>query len=390
MPVARSFAQVIHARFDARPLALSRIAVGLAAACQGILTWKLVIAMHGEGIARARVFPALPDLSLNAAPFYLIAWLIASLGFTVGLFTTFMGTLLAGVIAYQLTVDMNLYSNHVYLLFLSVTLLTVAKSGAAISIDRFLSHGPPALTVPYVPVFLLRYQVSVMYFFTAIQKINLTFLSGTVLQRSLIFGAIINFPALYRAMSAIVIIAELFLAIGLWIKPLRRWVFLFGFIFHAIIPVFMLPNYRYDLMVFSTISVGLYFTFLPGAGEALIVVWDDYCSFCAGWIRVVRALDWLHRLDVAGSSDQSTLERLNLTREETDLEIKAISQDGTLGGYDAIVRILSVLPVSLFWAPALELPPVRAIGRRAYRWIAVRRKCTYASRPHPMHSTGTS
>jgi hypothetical protein len=204
--------------------------------------------MHGEGIARARVFPVLPDLSLHAAPFYLIAWLIASLGFTVGLFTTFMGALLAGVIAYQLTVDMNLYSNHVYLLFLSVTLLTVGKSGAAISIDRFLSHGPPVLTVPYLPVFLLRYQVSVMYFFTAIQKINLTFLSGTVLQRSLIFGAIINFPALYRAMSAVVIIAELFLAIGLWIKPLRRWVFLFGFIFHAIIPVFMLPNYRYDLM----------------------------------------------------------------------------------------------------------------------------------------------
>jgi predicted DCC family thiol-disulfide oxidoreductase YuxK len=105
-------------------------------------------------------------------------------------------------------------------------------------------------------------------------------------------------------------------------------------------------------------------------------------------VRLFRALDWLHRLELVGSSDAAELARLNLTREAADEEIKVIERDRMAGGYDGVVRIAHALPLTVFVAALLELPPVRIIGRRLYRRVAARRKCTYVASPRKVTSAG--
>jgi predicted DCC family thiol-disulfide oxidoreductase YuxK len=294
---------------------------------------------------------------------------------------------LAGVMAYQLLLDLNLYSNHVYLLLLCTTLLTLARSGSALSVDRLLKGGVEGYaTVPYAPVFLLRFQLTIVYSFTAIQKINLTFLSGRVLQWALFFGSGAGDPTMYRVLAVIVIATELFLPIALWVPRLRPWAFVVGAGLHASLPLLIISEWM-DLAVFSVVTLGLYFTFLPSPPPRPTVVWDDNCSFCAGWIRLFRALDWLHVLELVGSTNKAELARLGVTPEHADEEIKVIEDGKILGGYDGIVRIAAALPLTVFVAPLLGLPPVRAAGRRLYRCVAARRKCTYVPSPAKISSS---
>jgi predicted DCC family thiol-disulfide oxidoreductase YuxK len=74
------------------------------------------------------------------------------------------------------------------------------------------------------------------------------------------------------------------------------------------------------------------------------------------------------------------LERYGLNRSQVDQEVWAIEPDGTRwSGAGAINRILQVLGGLGAWVAAVyELPPIRWIEDRAYRWIAGRR--TWLSR----------
>jgi predicted DCC family thiol-disulfide oxidoreductase YuxK len=111
-------------------------------------------------------------------------------------------------------------------------------------------------------------------------------------------------------------------------------------------------------------------------GDALIlVIWDDSCSFCARCIRLALALDWRHRLDAHGSSDERLLAAHGITREEADRELKVIAGGRIYGGFDGVLRILAVLPLTMPWSWILALPPLRTLGRLAYSSIAASRKC---------------
>jgi predicted DCC family thiol-disulfide oxidoreductase YuxK len=108
----------------------------------------------------------------------------------------------------------------------------------------------------------------------------------------------------------------------------------------------------------------------------MIVVWDDTCSFCAKWIRLIRALDRTHRLQILGSSDPAVLQRLRIRREDADREIQVVDGDRRAGGFDALIAIAHHLPATRLLATVMALPPVRALGRRAYRYVAERRHCS--------------
>jgi predicted DCC family thiol-disulfide oxidoreductase YuxK len=107
----------------------------------------------------------------------------------------------------------------------------------------------------------------------------------------------------------------------------------------------------------------------------MIVVWDDTCSFCAKWIRLIHALDLTHRLQTVGSSDSRVLERLHIPREAADREIQAVDGPRILGGFDALIAIARQMPATMLLAPLMALPPVKALGRRTYRYVAERRHC---------------
>jgi predicted DCC family thiol-disulfide oxidoreductase YuxK len=386
MPLMARLLAIVRAGFDARTIALTRIAVGIAAAGQGLRTWRMLTQLYSPEIARARIIPGVPELTVDFILPFAACWLLASLSFAAGFQTTIAGIVLAALMAYQLLLDLNLYSNHVYLLLLCTTLLTIARSGSALSADSWLRRGA-ADSVPYAPVFLLRFQLTAVYFFTAIQKINSAFLSGRVLQWVLFFGSADADPTLYQVLAVVVIATELFLAFALWVPSLRPWAFAVGAGLHLSLPI-IIPSEWMDLVVFSVLTLGLYFTFFPSPVPRFTVIWDDYCSFCAGWIRVLRALDWLHVMDLVGSSDKGALARFGVTQDAADEEIKVIVDGAIFGGYDGIVRLTHALPPTVFIAPLLGLRPVRAVGRRLYRRVAARRKCTYVPSPMRIPSAG--
>lgn len=110
-----------------------------------------------------------------------------------------------------------------------------------------------------------------------------------------------------------------------------------------------------------------------------LVVYDDRCGFCRLAVRLLRLLDVTRRHAYRGSSDPDALQRAGVTAEEAARELKLAARGRLWGGYDAIVEILRVLPLTFWLAPLLALAPVRRLGRRAYRWIAARRHCRYVS-----------
>src|SRR5688572_6287434 len=155
---------------------------------------------------------------------FILVWVLAAMAFVIGWKTRIAGAVLACVIGYSLLLDQQLYSNHLYLLFLIVMLLTIADSGAAISID---ARQAERASMPGWPIWLLKAQVSIVYIFSAIAKLTPQYLSGEVLTESLKQTGFFTVPMAWRvpvAMKLLAIVAiamELFVGLGLWSRRLR-------------------------------------------------------------------------------------------------------------------------------------------------------------------------
>lgn len=106
-----------------------------------------------------------------------------------------------------------------------------------------------------------------------------------------------------------------------------------------------------------------------------LLIWDDNCTFCRSWIVWFRRLDWLGVLRFEGSSNGDALAAAGVSKEEADREVKLVIAGRVYGGFDAVRRVLEVLPVSFIWAPLLRLKPARWLGDRLYRAVAARRGC---------------
>ena len=70
--------------------------------------------------------PLVPVLPSSALRLFLAVWLVAALAFALGWKTRVAGAVLALVTGYTLVLDQQTYSNHLYLLFLVILLLTIA------------------------------------------------------------------------------------------------------------------------------------------------------------------------------------------------------------------------------------------------------------------------
>jgi hypothetical protein len=206
-----------------------------------------------------------------------VLWGLAGVCFLAGWRTRIAGTLLTLVLAVQLLLDQQTYSNHLYLLALVVGLLTVADSGAAWSLD---ARGGTRASVPAWPVFLLQAQTSLVYGFAAISKLTRDYLSGLALAPFVPFRAgveLIGFTAtagIVLLLSWATIPIELMLAIFLWSPRRRVAAALLGVILH-IGMVAMMYSMRLDLAVFAVVMWGLYLLFLCSSGPRSWLPWND-------------------------------------------------------------------------------------------------------------------
>lgn len=262
MPALTALRALVTGREPSGPVGLVRLAVGLGVLIKLLdLAPKLFRATEPQ-VLLLPYFAGLPRPTPTGVLLLLAVWTISALLFLAGWGGRGPGVVLTGVLATVLALDQQLYSNHLYLLTLLVALLTLAGAGRAYSLDA--RHGHGSATVPGWPVTLLRWQLTLLYLFAALSKVNPAFLSGAVLVEQLPrFAA---YPDLLRVASWLGLALEGWLAFGLWWPRTRQVTLGLGVLFHLTVLIFMVP--KPELLVFGLVSLGLYRLFFPPAGSA--------------------------------------------------------------------------------------------------------------------------
>jgi predicted DCC family thiol-disulfide oxidoreductase YuxK len=307
-------------------------------------------------------------------------WLVSGLAFLVGWWTRPAGALLTLALASVLLLDQQLYSNHLYLMVIVAGLLTAGDSGAAFSLDA--RRRGVRETVQALPVWLLRAQVSIAYGFAALSKLNLTYLSGSVVASYLRREGPLAVPDTWRSVEPMMVMALLsiclegFVAIGLWLPRWRPAALVAGLMLHIGISAWLSPTVQ--ITVFSLLMLPLYLLFLE-TEPSRVVVWDDGCGFCSTWVHWFRRLDWLRALRFVPRSQLATA-GLPVSEDDAARALQLVTPRRLRGGFGAVTGVAELLPISFLWAPLLRLPPVAAIGHRAYRRVAARRSCDLGPR----------
>ncbi|MBK9166380.1 MAG: HTTM domain-containing protein [Bryobacterales bacterium] len=263
--------EFFRARIDPRPLALCRITVGAAAFLRALVSYHLMDRLLRPEAIQAHAIAWIPQLTRPWLLPYIALWLVAAAMFTIGYRTRLAGTVLCLQIAYHLTADQNLFWNHIYFLGLVLLLLTVADSDTAFSV-RWLRAGRPAWTAAHWSVVLLKLQVSLVYVFSAVMKMNAEFLSGRVIEEAFEFlPGVLRLPEVFVATSWLTVVLELFIGIGLWIPGARLVAIAGGILLHSLVPV--LIGLYGGLVVFSTSILGTYWLFLNQREFAALEQW---------------------------------------------------------------------------------------------------------------------
>jgi hypothetical protein len=257
----------LTARMDARALAWVRIGVGSAAVLRVFEGWRVMARVLDPERVALPFCEALPRLPLEALPLFVGAWLAAALLFLVGWHTRLSGLALSLLIAYVLALDLQLYASHLYLMGLLCALLAIGGGGHALSLDA-RRRGPPAPgAIPKWPATLMKIQLSLVYGFAALAKLNPVYLSGAVLAVNLrragplaVPGSLLEAPWL-QALAVASIALEAFLALALWSRRWRRAALWAGPPFHAAMVLWIDPSLALQIGVFAIESLSLYVLF---------------------------------------------------------------------------------------------------------------------------------
>lgn len=257
--IAEAFAD---ARISSRPIGLARIVVGIVAIVSGLEAISIMFLVFEPGkVAFPYGFWSIHLAEPAIAPIG-IAWLLFAVLFSVGIGTRLSGIGLTATIGFFLSTDQRLYSNHFYLLALTVLFLTLADSGAARSIDSRRGGGSP--TVPAWPLLLLKIQLTIVYLFAALSKINTDYLSGEIVSRFFRFDHIpllssaIPASTLFAILATLAIVTELFLTAALWSTRWRKAGLATASLFHGSLVIIMNGGNLFALTVFSCLMICLY------------------------------------------------------------------------------------------------------------------------------------
>lgn len=325
-----------------RPLGLARIVVGGACVLRAVVAWPILSGLTDPELVKIPYAEWLPLPTRLLIVSIVIVWFISAILFTIGWGLPFTGPFLLAAIVGSLTLDQQTYDNHVYLMVWLVLLLTLADSGAGMSIRR---RDRPVVRWPLL---LLMIQLSVVYGFSGLTKLNGFFLSGATLGAVLRDGVIpfpeyLRTPAVLSMLAGTVVLIELFIALMIWRPSFRPAAFVLGLGLHASITLLMASTLQ--LLVFSLEMLALYPLFLDQ--RALVVTAPQGST----WRRSVERFDLL---------------KIVRFREYGD-ELALTHYDRITKGPSAHTRILEHLVPWLWFAPLLRVPGFNQLHQRWHR-----------------------
>jgi len=234
----------------ARTVRFVRFVIGAICLLRVVEEYRLMSRVLRSSSMRFPMLDWLPEFTKGQAIVVLVLWLLSAVAFTAGWRTRITGLILAAVMGYSLTLDQQLYSSHLYLLSLIVLLLTLSEIG----------RPDGSQSVWRWPILLLQIQLSIVYFFAAVTKMNSLYLSGYMLGANLRrnLPALFFNPRVLSAMAVASIVVELTLAVSFWIKDLRKGAVVLGLLLHLAMVVSLAPNVAGQLAIFATACIAIY------------------------------------------------------------------------------------------------------------------------------------
>jgi hypothetical protein len=206
----------------------------------------------------------------------LFAWLFGSFAFLAGWATRWTGSLLAVVLAYVFFLDQQFYSNHQVLLIAHLVYLVFANAGAEWSMDRRGRGLPPSdadsrpspCVNPDVNPWaarLLQTQLTAVYLFAGLSKLNPVFLSGAVLAVYLPHEGWLAWPSAWRTreilqpLALATVLGEVALAGALWSRGLRALAALGGVLLHLGMFALLDRSQTLGILSFALTCLSVYF-----------------------------------------------------------------------------------------------------------------------------------
>jgi len=105
----------------------------------------------------------------------------------------------------------------------------------------------------------------------------------------------------------------------------------------------------------------------------ITVLYDGYCVICKQSKRIIRALDWLNRVEFLDIHNWNEVETRYPTLDfETAMgQMHTVTPNGALvGGFDGMRRVLRELPLGIPLWLLLQLPGMNWLGPKIYHFIA--------------------
>lgn len=347
-----------------------RIVVGVDCLIRAFEGWGVFEAVTASSVRFPYGSFAAPMVATFVVP-YIAAWMTAAIAFVAGWQSRLAGIVLSSALLYGLFVDQQTYSNHQLLLGIIVTLLVFANCGGAFSVD---ARHKRAETGPVWAVFLLKLQLSLVYLFSALAKLNATYISGVVIFASLrdsgllALPSVLQTPAILAAMAAATIAMELFLAVAFWSPAWRGTAAVAGLAFHAGLVTLMLPSQAVLLLVFGIAMASLYLAFFEHEPRPLTVYYDDRCGICSTAIgRIVRA-GGTAGLNAVGTSRPEVAEAIAGMPVRQTLVVVDAGRMLTMSR--AFAAIFRSLPLRYQPLRIIGLPLISAISDVVYRQVA--------------------
>jgi Vitamin K-dependent gamma-carboxylase len=236
-----------------------------------------------------------------------------------------------------------------YNLFLSTTHFHNNRAYLVIALG-ILAMTPAAQAGPAWPLWLLRFECAAVYGASGLSKLlDPDWFGGTVTWQRVLRARDDLHPLPDRLVSVLtdrdfhtgaakfIVLAELFIALGLWSRRTRYAAVWVAAVFHVTIEA------SASVQVFSFLGIAVLLIWaVPSTRDRVLRV-DPRTPFA----RAVRALDWLARFRIEPAAPGAPVE--------------VVDRDGrTIGGIPAVAFALSRLPLTAWFAlPTLLLPAVR-------------------------------
>ena len=121
---------------------------------------------------------------------------------------------------------------------------------------------------------------------------------------------------------------------------------------------------------------------MPARADRPTLFYDGECGFCRDAVAVLSRWDREGRIELIPFQDAARVARFGLPLPALAAAMHLVLPDSrVVAGADAVPELGRLLPGKRWLTWLFAVPGVRPIARRAYAWIAARRRCLVPGRP---------